>query len=618
MPTASPVPASPNTVTPDDAPPARRGRATPLRVARDMRAAWRRTAPFFGASRGAILALAAASLLGGLAEAVLLTLIAAAANAIALGESEVETGLGPLSVNAGLSTLFAIGIGLAVLRGALQILVAYLPAKMSANANSALRRNLFDAFTSSSWTVQSAERDGHFQSLINGHVSRACMAMIALGAAISSSLMLMTLLVAALALSVTTALIIIGVSVGLFVILRPLARRLRAYATELSAENVEFSKTAQEVVLMAEETQVFGVSDSYRQTFYAQLEKVRRPLLRTRFMSKGLPAAYQSLALLLVVVALAIIYVNGGAAVASMGAVVLLLIRSMSYGQQVQASTANLDELIPFMYRLGDAMDYYRANPRQAGDQPVPDVERIGLRDAHFAYVPGEDVLRGISFEAVTGEAVGIVGPSGAGKSSLVQLLLRLRDPDSGMLFVNDCDARTLELSGWQQQVAYVPQTPQLIYGTVAENIKYFREHLSRAEIQRAAERAHIHDEIMSWPQGYDTIVGQRASAVSGGQRQRLCLARALADSPRVLILDEPTSALDVKSEMLVQESLRELKGEVILFLVAHRLSTLSICNRVMVIVNGLLEAIGEPESLVLTNDFYREVTEITHKQANA
>jgi ABC-type multidrug transport system fused ATPase/permease subunit len=161
-----------------------------------------------------------------------------------------------------------------------------------------------------------------------------------------------------------------------------------------------------------------------------------------------------------------------------------------------------------------------------------------------------------------------------------------------------------------------VPQSPQLIWGTVAENIRFFRPEISDAEVEQAARRAHIHDEILSWPEGYRTVVGPRASAVSGGQRQRVCLARALAGNPDVLILDEPTSALDVRSEQAVQESLAEVKEDVLLFLVAHRLSTLSICDRVMVIVDGRLQAIDEPGALLERNDFFREVSDITFRQA--
>ena len=180
---------------------------------------------------------------------------------------------------------------------------------------------------------------------------------------------------------------------------------------------------------------------------------------------------------------------------------------------------------------------------------------------------------------------------------------------------INGVDARLMRRDQWRRRVAYVPQTPQLLWGTVADNIRFYRPHLSDVQVQVAARRAHIHDEIMSWPAGYDTVVGQRAAAVSGGQRQRLCLARALADGPDVLILDEPTSALDVRSEAAVQDSLESLRGEVLLFLVAHRLTTVSICDRVMVIVDGRLQALDKPAQLLIDNDFYREVNEITRRQ---
>ena len=415
---------------------------------------------------------------------------------------------------------------------------------------------------------------------------------------------------------ISAAVILIVSSAVLFLLLLPLSRRLRRSAKALSAEFVEYSKGVQEIVLMAEETQVFGASEAFRRSIHGQIERVRAPLFRTRFLSQAVPALFQSVAYLVLVLALAFVSLLDATGIAQLGAVVLILIRSLTYGQQIQSAATRMDEQLPFMDRLRKAMDHYRAHPQQDGSQPLSRIERLEMVDVGFSYVADVDVLSGISFAVPRGEAVGIVGPSGAGKSSLVQLLLRLRDPDRGSLQVNGADARTFRRTDWQQRVAYVPQTSQLIWGTVADNIRFYRPQLSDDDIVRAARRAHVHDDIMSWPQGYDTVIGQRASAVSGGQRQRLCIARALAGAPDVLILDEPTSALDVASELAVQRSLDELKGEVIMFLVAHRLSTLAVCDRVMVVVGGRLEAIGEPQALLADNDFYRQVTEITRQQS--
>lgn len=568
--------------------------------------------PFLGASRRSLLVMAGASVLAGLLEAALLALVATLASALSQGLSRIDATAGPIQISSSVPTLILVGVALALFRAVLQVWLAYLPAAMSANVMTNLRRTLFDRFTRTSWSVQAAERDGYFQSLMATHVTYASQAITRLSAGITAVLMFFTLLASAFLLSVTTALVLISASVALFLLLAPLSRRLRKHGRQLVAENVEYSKGVHEIVLMAEEIQVFGASEAYRGQVDQLIQRVRRPLRQTRFLTRAVPALYQSMAFLLIVVALAVVYLSGATAIAELGAVVLVLIRSLTYGQQMQTATTGLNELIPYMTQLGDALDKYAGHPQPDGSRPLGRVERLGMSDVHFAYVPGEDVLRGVSFEARRGEAIGIVGPSGAGKSSLVQLMLRLRTPTQGALEVNGQDAATFTRTDWQRRLSYVPQTPQLIWGTVADNIRFFRPDISDAEVEAAARRAHIHDEIMSWPQGYRTTIGHRASAVSGGQRQRLCLARALAGSPDVLILDEPTSALDVRSEQAVQQSLDEVKEDVLLFLVAHRLSTLSICDRVMVIVDGRLQAIDEPTALLEHNDFYREVTDIT------
>jgi ATP-binding cassette subfamily B protein len=598
--------------------PAPIGRPNLLSAFRRAWAAWRRISSFFRGSRHRLAVLSVVAVVAGLAEATLLALIATVATALSQGRSDVTAHVGPATVTAALPAMFGVALGLAVLRGGLQVWLAYLPAAMSAQAMAQLRRQLFDAFHGAAWAIKSSERDGQFQSLMNLHITTTSQAIITLGTGITSALMFVTLLGSALVLSPVAALILSVASLGLFLSLRPLARRLRRHAKALSTENIEYSKGVQEVVLMAEEAQVFGASTNYRESFYSRIEHVRLPMLRTRFLAGAVPALYQSVALLVMVLALVAVSLVDASKIAALGSVVLLLVRALTYGQQIQTAVTNIDEAAPFMNRLADAIERYTDNPQQDGPLPLPTIERMGMSDVRFSYVPGKEVLHGISFDVRRGEAVGIVGPSGAGKSSIVQLLLRLRDPESGNVVINGRDARELQRSDWQRHVAYVPQTPQLIWGTVWDNIRFYRPDLTDDDIQTAARRAHIHSEIESWPQGYDTVVGQRASAVSGGQRQRLCLARALAAQPDVLILDEPTSALDVRSEELVQESLSRLKGDLILFLVAHRLSTLSICDRVMVVVDGRLEAIDRPSQLLATNDFFRDVSEITRRQGAA
>lgn len=583
----------------------------PFAAVRDARQAWGELSPFLRGSRLSLVALVVVAVVAGLAEAGLLALIATVAAALSTAETVVTTGMGPIAMTAGVATTLAVGAALAVARACLQLLLAYIPARLGAFATADLRRWLFDAFTKAAWPVKASERDGHFQSLMNAHITSTSQAIVNVGTGLAALVTFFTMLASAFVLNLPAALVLSASSVVLFAVLRPLARRLRGAAKSLSTENIEYSKRVQEVVLLAEETEVFGASDAYRREVYSKIDNVRRPLLRTRFLASAVPAIFQSIALLLLILALFAVSLTASGEIATLGAVVLILFRTLTYAQQVQTAVTSLDERIPFMQRLAEALRQYEDHPQQEGEHDLPSLKTIGFRDVGFAYRSDRPALTDMSFTVQRGEAIGVAGPSGAGKSTVVQLLLRLREPDSGRVEVNGVDVRDYRRQEWRDRVAYVPQTPQLVWGTVADNIRFFRPDLTAEDIERAARRANIHDEILSWPQGYETVVGQRASAVSGGQRQRLCLARALVGHPEVLILDEATSALDVKSEALVNDSLQQLRGRTTLFLVSHRPSALSMCDRVMVIVDGQVQHLDAPGVLSSYNDFYQEATQL-------
>ena len=168
-------------------------------------------------------------------------------------------------------------------------------------------------------------------------------------------------------------------------------------------------------------------------------------------------------------------------------------------------------------------------------------------------------------------------------------------------------DVRELSLDGWYRHVSFVPQDPALFAGSVADNIRFYRDGIDRAAIERAAKLANLHDEVMAWPTGYDTPVGEQGGQLSGGQRQRLCIARALVDEPDVLVFDEPTSSLDVRSEALIRDAMAGLAPRATVFVIAHRLSTLSICDRIMVLLDGELQGFDAPQRLEASNPFYRE-----------
>ncbi len=557
-----------------------------------------------GDRRGTVVALAASSLVSGFAEAGTLALIAAIAAEL-VGGKKNQLHVGSLHATGGVQTLIAVALVLAVVRLAMQIPLSILPARIASDVQAALRTNLFHAFQDASWEMQSREREGQLQETMTSQTLQATGGALQATSLIVNALNFFALLVTAFLLNVIAAGAILVAGVLIFLMLRPLkglgVRRARA----LSKAQVQYAGGVNEAIRLAEETHVFGVAGAQRRRIDRLVQRARDLFYFTQMLTKLVPNLFQSLIFILLIVGLWVVHLSGTHHTAALGAIILLLVRSSRSGQQGWATYQSLAQTIPFIERTQETARRYAESAPPAGTEPLQTVQTLAFEDVSYAYRPSRPVLSGISFAVQRGEVVGIIGPTGAGKSTLIQILLRLRSPQQGSYLVNGTPADRFARGDWSSRVVYVPQEPRLLHASVAANIRFGRE-IDDDAVERAARLAHIHDEIVQWPKGYDTLVGPRADAVSGGQKQRLCLARALAAQPEVLVLDEPTSALDPHSEALIQESLTELKHELTLFIIAHRMSTLDICDRVMVIKDGRLAAFDTIELLRQHNSYYR------------
>ena len=243
--------------------------------------------------------------------------------------------------------------------------------------------------------------------------------------------------------------------------------------------------------------------------------------------------------------------------------------------------------------------------------QPLDTVEgEVVFHDVCFQYRDGEPVLDHLHLQVASGETVGLVGLSGAGKTTVVNLLLRFYDPQHGSLSLDGRDLRQLPLRWLRQQIGLVPQETFLFNTTIAENLAYGRPAATREEIVQAAQVANIHEFIASLPEGYDTLIGERGLKLSGGQRQRLALARAVLIDPPLLILDEATSSVDTESEQLIQQSLEHLLPGRTTIIIAHRLATLQVTDRIIVLQEGHVAESGDQEWLLAQNGLYRRLHE--------
>jgi ABC transporter fused permease/ATP-binding protein len=238
----------------------------------------------------------------------------------------------------------------------------------------------------------------------------------------------------------------------------------------------------------------------------------------------------------------------------------------------------------------------------------------VEFRNVHFRYLsrPEVEVLKGISFAVKRGEKIALVGPSGSGKSTIISLLLRFYDPKPGEILMDGRPAAEYPLAWLRNQMSIVPQEALLFGGTIYENIAYGRPGATEAEVMEAARQAHAHEFIAPFPEGYQTLVGERGVKLSGGQRQRVAIARAILKDPAILILDEATSSLDSESERLVQLALDRLMENRTTFMIAHRLATVRRADRILVIQDGrLVESGTHAELNQQDNGLYRRLAEL-------
>ena len=469
------------------------------------------------------------------------------------------------------------------------------------------RTRVVTGFFRSAWSLQSTERLGHLQQLLTMNSGATAGAVGSLSSGLQSLMMVAGLLAVALAVDPAAAIGVIAIGFVLLQILRPLNKRSRQASRDVSKFTRAMATRVTEYTRVSRDFRLFGVETRVMDTLRGLIAEAGRMYRRAQILGSIAPILYQSFALAIVI---AIVFLAGHETFSKHAIVLILVLRSVSYGSGVQGSIQGLrssqgmlEDLTYDIHRFDDA----RITPGES----VPESFLVDFDAVEYSYDGMTLALCGITMRIPEGKIVGMLGPSGSGKTTISQILLGLREPTSGRATIGGVDAAAISKGDAHNTVALVPQEPVLLQGSVIDNIKFFRD-FDELEVIEAAKSAHLHEDVVKMPEGYDTLVGEGGGSLSGGQKQRLAIARALIGSPKLIVLDEPTSAVDGRTESLIRKTLSELRDHVTVVIISHRIETTSQCDLLLVLSNGKIADFGERDT-VLAGSAYSNIVLIRH-----
>ncbi|MEM8619402.1 MAG: ABC transporter ATP-binding protein [Actinomycetota bacterium] len=524
---------------------------------------------------------------GALAEVAALLALAPLLQAAAEGSTRYQGDAGPISIDISIRNLALISGAMVAAALVINVILTYYGARIVANASYRKRMELIGTYQSASWEAQSEQPQARLAALFNAHCQRYGVGLRLISTLTNAAVTVAVFVVGSMVVSLVATIAII-VSMGVIALaMRPIPIATRRVEERLSTVQIELHEDVVALGGAAREINAFGAAVGAAKQARRHADDERGLRARTGFLTGLTAPLYRSAGLLLLIGLIVFVVEGGQLEVAAIGIIVLFLYRSLGRGQALVNSYQRLAAVPPFVEELQRSIDRLRSNPRPDGPVTRNSVTEIAVDDVTFTY-PGEAVpaLTEVSLRIGHGEVIGVVGPSGAGKSTLAELLLALREPDTGRILFDGIDVRELSADSRCQLTAIVSQSVPIVPGTLRDNVRFYRS-IEDEVVDHALQRVGLTSTVAALPDGGDTMLGPGQRSLSGGQVQRVGVARALVGSPSLVVLDEPTSALDAYAESTITDLIGELRHQAATVVIAHRFSTLRHCDRVLVIVEG-------------------------------
>ena len=493
-----------------------------------------------------------------------------------------------------------------ILKAIVTIILNFIKFKITLDYEEQTRSGLFKQFLSANWPYLIKQKLGYLETVLMTDVPAGAVLLNQLSSALMIATGLSIYVLIAINISVNITLITLVFGGGLFLVFKPLLYKIKVLGYKRAALQKETAHHVNENILGIKTVKTMFACGDVAAKGREHFHRLKDLAIRTALLKSIVTPIIQPVAVIFIVTVFAFSYKSPTFNLAALVAIVYLIEKMFTYVQQLQSTLHTLNDSVP---HLRSVLSYEKKSLENAEDNGgTADFafnDCLEFDNLDFSYDAKKNVLNNINFAIKKGEMVGLIGPSGVGKTTLVDLILRLFYPTNGQILLDGKNVSEINLSVWRKNIGYVCQDIFLMNDTIANNIRFYDNSITDAEIENTARMANIFDFIQSCPEKFNTVVGERGVLLSAGQRQRIVIARILARKPRLLILDEATSALDNESEVQVQKVIRDLKGKVTVFAIAHRLSTIADSDKLIVLENGRVTEQGSPQELLKNKNSY-------------